>query len=107
MPSKLFARVVAGPLVVESPGPQFYCQSAPALLEQLPIFDIVPKWQKLLESWGQLPLHFDKARKFSVNLRNFVAGVETVMKKRVVVKKEKAFYLERANKMLTLYLKHI
>ena len=31
MPCKLFARVVAGPLVAESPGPQFYCQSAPGI----------------------------------------------------------------------------
>ena len=56
---------------------------------------------------GETAPPIQQGSELSVNLRNFIGGIETATKKRVTVKKEKAFYLERANKLLTLCLRHI
>ena len=59
----------------------------------------IGQWRKSWGVGGQLPPpQFNKTQKFSVEVGNFEGGIETAMKKRVAVEKERVSILNEQTK---------
>ena len=60
----------------------------------------LPQWQKLWGGWGGNcpPPQFNKTRKIFLEVRNFEGGIETAVKKRVAVEKERVPILNEQTK---------
>ena len=85
-------------LFIQSPPQTFICWAFDGRLK--PVVEII-------RGWGQLPPpQFSKTRKFSEEVGNFEGWIETAMKKRVAVERERVSILNE-QKMLKLYLQHI